>query len=235
VQTDVIDNHWTNRSFDYSKKYAEDRAHFMMVAVIVFLIMSAALIYLLIRLRQALSVVKRHNLSLLDEVHYDPLTSIYNRRFLEENMSRIIKSLSRSGGILSLMMIDVDFFKKYNDTYGHSMGDDCLKAIAEILTQCVNRGNDFVARYGGEEFVVVLPNTDENGARKVADKLLERVRERNIPHGKSDVADCITISIGATTGQVEHTQKADDYFKWADEALYLSKQGGRNRLSFIGA
>jgi diguanylate cyclase (GGDEF)-like protein len=166
-----------------------------------------------------------------DKIFYDPLTGIYNRRFFDENLKRIIKSLSRSGGLLSLIMIDIDHFKGYNDHYGHMAGDDCLKEVAATLTGTITRGDDFVARYGGEEFVVVLPNTGEGGARLIAEKLLENIRNRNIPHEKNEAADRVTVSIGVAFGHVDHTQSGDDYIKRADEMLYASKQGGRNRYS----
>jgi len=92
--------------------------------------------------------------------------------------------------------------------------------------------DDFVVRYGGEEFVVVLPNTDEQGAQLIADKLLDNIRSCNIPHEQNEVADCLTISIGVTTGKVEHTHKPEDFFKKADELMYQSKHAGRNRKTF---
>jgi len=163
----------------------------------------------------------------------DPVTGIYNRRYLDENLKRIINSLSRSNGTLSLLMIDVDLFKNYNDAYGHSKGDICLRTIAEVLGKSLLRVDDFVARYGGEEFVVVLPNVSENGARMVADRLLENIRDRSIPHEASNVANYITISIGVTTGIVQHTYTGDNYIKRADKALYMSKQNGRDRYTFL--
>jgi len=166
------------------------------------------------------------------EMEYDALTGVYNRRFFDENLKRIIKTLSRSESLLSLMMIDIDFFKKYNDAYGHLDGDKCLKIIAKTISQSITRDDDFVARYGGEEFVVVLPNTDEPGARLIAGKLLENVLSCNIPHSRSGLADHLTISIGATTGKVRHPHNADDFVKKADEMLYKSKRDGRNRYSF---
>jgi diguanylate cyclase (GGDEF)-like protein len=172
------------------------------------------------------------NAFIRDEVEYDALTGIYNRRFFDKRMQRIINSLSRANCLLSLLMIDIDFFKRYNDTYGHIEGDKCLKIVAQTLSQSITRVDDFVVRYGGEEFVVVLPNTDEQGAQLVADKLLENIRSCNIPHAQNDAADCLTISIGATTGKVEYTHKADDFVKKADELLYKSKQNGRNRKTF---
>ena len=164
----------------------------------------------------------------------DVLTGIYNRRFLEENVERLIKSLSRSGDKLSLLMLDVDFFKKYNDTYGHGMGDICLKTVANTISQSISRANDFVARYGGEEFAVVLPNADERGAYKVAQRMLQNIRERNIPHEKNDVAAFVTVSIGGVTSIVVHSHTGNDYLKKADEALYKSKQNGRNRYTVYG-
>jgi len=168
---------------------------------------------------------------LLDNSHKDALTGIYNRRFLDEHLARIIKSLSRSGGALSLLLIDIDFFKKYNDTYGHKEGDNCLKTVAQSLKKSITRADDFAARYGGEEFAVVLPNTDENGARVVANTLLENIRSLNITHEKNVAADCVTISIGGVTGNVTHTQKADDYIIRSDKMLYESKQNGRDRYT----
>ncbi|MCL1999991.1 MAG: diguanylate cyclase [Planctomycetes bacterium] len=167
-----------------------------------------------------------------EKIYYDALTGIYNRRYFDENLKRILKFLSHSGGMLSLMLIDIDYFKNYNDSYGHGEGDNCLKIIADTISRSVTRPDDFVARYGGEEFAIVLPNTDNNGARVIADKLLENVRERNLPHRKSTVADRVTVSIGATTGRVKHTHSGEDYIKQADILLYQSKQHGRNRYTF---
>jgi len=163
----------------------------------------------------------------------DPVTGIYNRRYLDENLKRVLCSLSRSRGTLSLLMIDVDLFKNYNDTYGHNKGDICLKTIAEVLGANLLRADDFVARYGGEEFAVVLPNTGEKGARMVADRLLDSIRNRGIPHETSAVADCVTVSIGVTSGIVLYTYSGDDFIQQADKALYMSKQYGRNLYTFL--
>jgi diguanylate cyclase (GGDEF)-like protein len=171
--------------------------------------------------------------NLLDKSYKDALTGIYNRRFLDERLVQVIKSLSRSGGTLSLLLIDIDFFKNYNDTYGHGMGDDCLRLVANTLSKCVLRDEDFVARYGGEEFIIVLPNTDESGAQVIAEKLLEKICECRKPHKASNVADYVTISIGGTTGKVKHSQSPQDYIKAADKAMYESKRNGRNRYTFV--
>ena len=166
------------------------------------------------------------------EVEYDALTGIYNRRFFDKSLKSLISSLSRSGSLLSLLMIDIDFFKRYNDTYGHVEGDKCLKLVAKTLSKSITRADDFVARYGGEEFVVVLPNTDGCGAQLIAEKLLDNIRRCNIPHKQNDAANCLTISIGVTTGKVAHTHNTDNFVNKADELLYKSKRDGRNRYSF---
>ena len=162
----------------------------------------------------------------------DQLTGIYNRRYMDGHLKKIIKSMARTNSNLSLLLIDVDYFKKYNDKYGHDAGDNCLRVVASTLSKCVSRESDFVARYGGEEFAVVLPNTDQKGLQLIAEKLLKRVRECNIPHKASHIADYVTISIGGTTGIVKHLQNAQDYIKAADKALYESKRNGRNRYTY---
>jgi diguanylate cyclase (GGDEF)-like protein len=136
------------------------------------------------------------------------------------------------GGKLSLLMIEIDFFKNYNDTYGFNKGDDCLKIVANMLTRGVLRSDDFVARYGGKEFVVVLPSTDESGAHIVAEKLLSIIRNCKIPHEKSDVANHVTISIGVTTGKADFSQTTDEYINRAHKMLTKSMLDGHNRYSF---
>jgi len=167
------------------------------------------------------------------KANVDALTGIYNRRFMENNLIHIMEFLSRSSGLLSVLMLDIDQFKKYNDTYGHDRGDACLKEVAQALSASVTRSNDFVARYGGEEFVAILPNTNEAGARVVAEKLMENVRKLKIPHAGNTVAPNVTISVGVTTGKVSYMQNWEAYIKRADEALYISKKNGRNRCTFL--
>jgi len=174
-----------------------------------------------------------NNVELTDKVYLDSLTGIYNRRFLEDSLRRIAHSLKRSGDVLSVMMIDIDYFKKYNDTYGHSEGDVCLKKIAETIMDTLLRPDDFVARYGGEEFTVVLPYTDEEGSRYIAEKIQNNVKKRNIPHEKNEVADHVTLSIGFTTVRADFPQNGDELIKKADIALYQSKQNGRNQYTYI--
>jgi diguanylate cyclase (GGDEF)-like protein len=173
--------------------------------------------------------------AMADKIYYDELTKIYNRRFFDENALRTIRVLSRSSGKLSLLMIDIDCFKKYNETYGHTRGDECLKLIAKTLSSIITRTDDFVTRYEEEAFAVILPNTNESGARFVAHKLLESVRDLEIPHESSLAADFVTVSIGVTTGNTTvHTQNIEDYVKRANEMLQRSKKNGRNRYMYGG-
>jgi diguanylate cyclase (GGDEF)-like protein/PAS domain S-box-containing protein len=166
------------------------------------------------------------------KIYFDGLTDIYNRRFLDEQLLRVIKTLSRSDGILSMMIVDIDRFKEFNDTYGHIEGDKCLRVIAKTLKNGVTRSDDFVARYGGEEFAVVLPNTDENGARIIAERLINSVCEKLVPHQGSDVTDHVTISVGVTTGKVTYFHNEQDFIKSADSMVYKAKREGRNRYCF---
>jgi len=172
------------------------------------------------------------NADLYDKVRRDPLTGLYNRRFLEENLAKNIKELSRSKSKLGILLLDIDFFKKFNDTYGHTAGDYCIISVAETFSECAIREDDFAVRYGGEEFVIVLPHTDENGVQVTAKKVLDKIIALRIPHEKNEVAGCVTVSIGATAIDVKHTHNGEDYIKCADEALYLSKKNGRNRFTF---
>ena len=170
---------------------------------------------------------------LFTKANYDALTGIYNRRFMEGNIQKTMDFLARSGDSLSVLMVDIDYFKLYNDTYGHDNGDACLSTVARALADCAARVNDFAARYGGEEFIAILPYTDREGACGIAQKLLEDVRELNIPHAKNIAAECVTVSVGVTSGVVGHLHKWEAYMKRADEALYMSKQNGRNQYTYL--
>ena len=174
-----------------------------------------------------------NNVDLTDKMYHDPLTGIYNRRYLEDSLKRIANSLKRSGDVLSVMMVDIDYFKLYNDTYGHNEGDVCLKKVAETMENTLLRPDDIVARYGGEEFTVILPYTDEKGSRFIADKMLQNIRKLKIPHERSEVSKYVTISIGLTTINAEMSQNGEDYLKRADTALYRAKSNGRNQYVYI--
>jgi diguanylate cyclase (GGDEF)-like protein len=170
--------------------------------------------------------------AMAEKIYFDPLTGIYNRRYFIENAERLLNTLSRSKGMLSCMMIDIDFFKKYNDQYGHLKGDECLKNVAQILQSCTTRRDDFIARYGGEEFIVILPNTDEKGARIIAERMIEEVRSSNIPHLENGDEKHITVSIGIVSGMAKYSLSVEDFVRRADEAMYESKGNGRNSYTF---
>ncbi len=160
----------------------------------------------------------------------DELTGLANRRafdlFLDEEWRRALRDRRQ----ISLMMIDVDFFKKYNDRYGHLKGDACLKSVANVLEGIDRRPGDKVARFGGEEFVVVLSSVDNQHAVSIAEKIRMDVEALGIPHEKSDINAYVTISIGVVSIVPQQKMSPVDVIKLADEALYRAKGEGRNRV-----
>ena len=160
----------------------------------------------------------------------DGLTHIPNRRFFDEEYKKKCKETIRDHNTVALLMIDVDYFKRYNDHYGHGKGDECLIKIAGALKSTLKRPNDMVARYGGEEFIVILQGIDKEGAYKVAESLIEAVRELEITHEYSTIAGYVTISVGMAFKEAESTLCKEDLLKMADDALYSAKESGRNRL-----
>ena len=177
----------------------------------------------------------KKNLDLKDKINIDMLTGIFNNRYLMENLNRTISTIIRSGGgRLSVMMIDIDNFKKYNETYGQADGDICLKTVAQALEKATTRCDDFIGKYDEDEFVLVMPNTDRVKARFMANNILEKIRVLTIPHTDDKTTSHITVSIGITTGFIiKHTQDGVDLIKRANEAMYISKQDGRNRCTFL--
>ena len=164
----------------------------------------------------------------------DPLTGVYNRRFFDRHMDLLAQSLCQSGRHLGLLMIDIDFFKQYNDTYGHLAGDECLQLVAKSLQNGIRREDDFIARYGGEEFMAVLPDASEAGACEIANRLLCGVRDLGIPHQTSAVSSHVTVSIGVVSAKVEKGVDWKEYIQLADDFLYMAKQGGRDRCAHLG-
>lgn len=162
----------------------------------------------------------------------DALTSIANRRHFDLRLNCVWQQLLREQGYLSLLLCDIDYFKHYNDTYGHAAGDDCLCLVAEALQQTLKRSTDLAARYGGEEFAVVLPHTNTEGAIQVAQQIHQAIQSLNILHNASPVNNCVTLSIGIATVIPASDLVPLDLIEAADRALYQAKAHGRNR-SFV--
>jgi two-component system chemotaxis family response regulator WspR len=159
----------------------------------------------------------------------DGLTGIANRRRLDEAIDQEWRRARRDGSTLSLIMIDVDYFKKFNDHYGHLAGDDCLRQVAVSLTGGLHRPADLVARFGGEEFAVLMAATDADGTTHIAEKLRCAVETLAIPHARSEVASCVTISLGCATVRPVDVDDVSVLIARADAALYEAKKSGRNR------
>ncbi|WP_018294637.1 diguanylate cyclase [Mariprofundus ferrooxydans] len=163
--------------------------------------------------------------------YQDGLTRVANRRMFDTLLDREWAAARRGGGRqLALVMIDIDYFKLYNDTYGHLAGDDCLKRIAAALSRVSKRTTDLIARYGGEEFVLLLPNTGREQAHSLAEQCLRDIAALQIPHSQSEAAEVVTISVGVTTMAPDATMQAAMLIEMADRALYRAKESGRNRV-----
>ena len=160
----------------------------------------------------------------------DGLTGIPNRRHFDQALDREWRSGIRRKSSLSLILIDIDYFKVYNDRYGHLAGDECLRAVGQALSGGPRRPSELVARYGGEEFASILPDTDLAGAVHVARELQERVRALQIPHEGSQVAPHVSLSIGVATMNPQVGDNYTDLIQRADEQLYEAKKSGRNQI-----
>ena len=184
---------------------------------------------------QYLKRVKSQEQELLQMTLKDPLTGIPNRRAFENNLTQAISHARRFNLPLTIMLIDIDFFKHFNDHYGHTCGDSCLTQVAQKLNDVLLRTTDFCARFGGEEFVAVLPDTEAYGAKLKALELLQGVEEMAIPHLKSITSEFVTVSIGAATFQFSGLQNwtIDTILNTADEALYQAKHKGRNQFAYL--
>ncbi len=160
----------------------------------------------------------------------DGLTGIANRRSFDQALELEWKRAARSGREISVIMLDIDHFKPYNDNYGHGAGDDCLQRVAKALRSALHRPSDLIARYGGEEFVALLPETDSQGTAGMAETLRLAVANLTLPHAYSPIADHVTVSVGHVTRQAVPDQSPQDVLKAADQALYKAKEAGRNRV-----
>jgi len=179
-----------------------------------------------IKAEQALQDLNRQ---LAEVARVDALTQVANRREFDQHISSEWRRMRRSQTSLSLILCDIDFFKRYNDHYGHPAGDTCLAQVAAAMKQEIKRAGDLLARYGGEEFVVVLPDTDPEGALCVAESLRQAVLNLGLPHAGSEVSGVVTLSLGVVTCIPELPHTHCDLIQTADDALYQAKRQGRNR------
>ncbi|MGJ0309042.1 GGDEF domain-containing response regulator [Aliarcobacter cryaerophilus] len=164
---------------------------------------------------------------------YDGLTNIRNRRFFDETFEKTFNEIKRDKKSLAVLMIDIDFFKPYNDNYGHGQGDETLRKVAKALEKTIKRASDFVARYGGEEFVILLKDIKKDGVEAVANNLLNAVRELKITHEFSKIENYVTISIGASFYNSNSDVTKLELLLKADETLYNVKNSGRNNFAIL--
>ncbi len=171
--------------------------------------------------------VIRLNARLEEQAAIDDTTGLFNRRYFNRQLDNMLRDARRRQESLSLLLIDVDHFKLYNDRYGHLAGDDCLRQVAEAIESAIRRPLDVATRYGGEEFAVILPTTGADGARHVAGLVLTAVTARKIEHGGSSTAPVVSVSVGAATAGPQSS--LEEIIRNADRALYAAKDAGRNR------
>lgn len=164
---------------------------------------------------------------------YDGLTNIRNRRFFDETFEKTFSEIKRDKKSLAVLMIDIDFFKPYNDNYGHGQGDETLRKVAKALEKTIKRASDFVARYGGEEFVILLKDINKDGVEAVANNLLNAIRELKITHEFSKIENYVTISIGASFYNSSSDITKLELLLKADETLYNVKNSGRNNFAIL--
>lgn len=171
-------------------------------------------------------ILHAHSETLKQQAITDPMTGICNRRFFDEHYWMIVAEAKRQKHPISVLMVDIDYFKPYNDYYGHVQGDQVIRLVANTLKSHLSRATDIAVRYGGEEFVLILPHISMQQAELFAEKLTAAVYRLSIPHAKSEVSDYLTISIGVCTGI---PSKDGDLLACADKALYQAKSRGRNQ------
>lgn len=166
---------------------------------------------------------------LLDMVYLDSLTQVYNRRYFDSHLIKTELSAKREGGDYTIILIDIDFFKQFNDIYGHLKGDEALRDVAQAIMRTLLRPSDFVARYGGEEFAVILPFTDLKGGILVAENIRKNISALDIPHSYNPSKQ-LTVSAGIAT--LRGINEQENVLKSADEKLYISKKTGRNKITY---
>ena len=171
------------------------------------------------------------NLELQRISNMDGLTQLYNRRYFDKSLASELKRLQRSSSPISLLICDIDYFKDFNDSYGHLAGDDCIRMVVESIRKFCNRVSDIPARFGGEEFAIILPDTESEGAMAIAEHIRKDIESKSIPHESSRIKDIVSISIGVTTITPGIHSLPKSVILLADQALYESKHNGRDRVT----
>ena len=179
--------------------------------------------------RERTEQLEEANRKLATLSYVDVITEVANRRSFDEELTMEWRRSTRTRSNLSLLMIDIDGFKAFNDALGHQAGDECLHTVAAVISECVRRAGDTVARYGGEEFAVLLSDTDAAGAAVLAERIRSALEQRNIAH-PAMLRGRLTVSIGAATMTGKETIEAATLVRAADAALYQAKRDGRNRV-----
>ncbi len=215
--------------FVTAKSDAEDEEHGLNMGAVDYIAKPFHLPIIAARVRNHINLKIKSDL-LESQALLDGLTNIPNRRRFDQVFESEWLRAQRSRLPLSLIMADIDFFKRFNDRYGHGVGDECLKKVAESLSASLARPSDLAARYGGEEFVAILPETDAAGAHIIAERFRSMVESRRIPHQDSDVSNVVTVSVGLSSVIPYVGMEAADLLKQADEMLYQAKNSGRNRV-----
>ncbi len=183
------------------------------------------------KLNETINQLEEYNQYLEKISHQDGLTEIANRRYFDNRLQQEWRRLQREENPLSLILIDIDYFKQYNDYFGHLEGDECLKQVAKALRETVKRPMDLVARYGGEEFAVILPNTENSGAIQVAQQIQKAIYDLEITQNPNCLFSHVTVSLGIATTIPDDNQPISFLISQADSALYQSKNNGRNQYS----
>jgi len=184
-------------------------------------------------LERSNSQLEAANLKLANLASQDGLTQIANRRYFNEYLNKEWHRLAREKDSLGLILCDIDYFKRYNDSYGHIAGDACLKQVAQSIKRCAKRPADLAARYGGEEFAIILPHTDLDGALSVAKALLAAITKLKIPHDQSTVSSFVTLSVGVSCTTPDQDKFQPELIETADKALYQAKKAGRNQIKSL--
>lgn len=213
-----------------AKEHERDIEHGLVLGAVDYIIKPFSMPILKARLRNHLALQHKSQL-LVKMACTDELTRTANRRHLDNVLEREWSRAQRNSLPMSLVMIDVDHFKLYNDRYGHPEGDRCLKQIARTLSVILMRPGDLLARYGGEEFAALLPETDAAGAKDIAERMRTAIEQLSIPHANSPSSKWVNISLGLSTLTSLPGMSKDDLLSQADQALYRSKTRGRNRLT----